>query len=136
MGSLWIWKAELLNIKISYNVDWIECWRKYVTTRWSNSSHRLCLHLYDYTELWKHVAWNNLYGYHIISFCHSHFDSSFCKTCIYGNFCLLFFSGKITSPKWKQFRGMHMNVKEKIRVNNLIWREWYMQCKYITKQHM
>ncbi|KAH3796031.1 hypothetical protein DPMN_149595 [Dreissena polymorpha] len=53
----------------------------------------------------------------------------------------LAYSGKITSPKWKQFRGMHMNIKDKIRVNNIIWREWHMQyvfgqrpkvCHFVT----
>ena len=43
--------------------------------------------------------------------------------------CLIFFSGKLTSPKWKQFRGMHLKVVDKIRLNNVIWREWVMQCK-------
>ncbi|KAL4223427.1 hypothetical protein ACF0H5_016898 [Mactra antiquata] len=46
----------------------------------------------------------------------------------------LAYSGKLTSPKWKQFRGMHMHVKEKIRVNNIIWREWHMQYIF-GKQH-
>ncbi|XP_060605253.1 carbohydrate-responsive element-binding protein-like isoform X2 [Ruditapes philippinarum] len=47
----------------------------------------------------------------------------------------LAYNGKLTSPKWKQFRGMHMNVKDKIRVNNIIWREWHMQYIFgrITK---
>ncbi|KAK3585378.1 hypothetical protein CHS0354_004658 [Potamilus streckersoni] len=42
--------------------------------------------------------------------------------------CLtLAYSGKLTSPKWKPFRGMHLTIKDKIRLNNIIWREWHMQ---------
>ncbi|XP_046339015.1 carbohydrate-responsive element-binding protein-like isoform X3 [Haliotis rufescens] len=42
--------------------------------------------------------------------------------------CLtLAYSGKITSPKWKPFRGMHLSIKDKIRLNNIIWREWHLQ---------
>ena len=44
---------------------------------------------------------------------------------------LFFYSGKLTSPKWKQFRGMHLKVVDKVRLNNVIWREWVMQCKYM-----
>ncbi|PVD33071.1 hypothetical protein C0Q70_08520 [Pomacea canaliculata] len=39
-------------------------------------------------------------------------------------------SGKITSPKWKPFRGMHLTVKDRVRLNNIIWREWHMQYIY------
>ncbi|KAK6192238.1 hypothetical protein SNE40_003743 [Patella caerulea] len=42
----------------------------------------------------------------------------------------LAYSGTITSPKWKAFRGMHVTVKDKIRLNNIIWREWHMQYIY------
>lgn len=42
----------------------------------------------------------------------------------------LAYSGKITSPKWNQFKGLVLMKKEKIRLNNLIWREYYMQCKF------
>ncbi|BFZ18664.1 hypothetical protein BsWGS_21703 [Bradybaena similaris] len=42
----------------------------------------------------------------------------------------LAYSGKITSPRWKQFRGMHLTQKQRIRLNNLIWREWHMQYIY------
>ncbi|RUS77323.1 hypothetical protein EGW08_014920, partial [Elysia chlorotica] len=36
----------------------------------------------------------------------------------------------ITSPRWKQFRGLHVSQKQRIRLNNLIWREWHMQYIY------
>ncbi|KAH9524217.1 hypothetical protein Btru_053814 [Bulinus truncatus] len=39
----------------------------------------------------------------------------------------LAYSGKITSPRWKQFRGLHVSQKQRIRLNNLIWREWHLQ---------
>ena len=37
-------------------------------------------------------------------------------------------SGKLKSPKWKNFKGIEVGRKDKIRLNNLIWREWHMQC--------
>lgn len=40
----------------------------------------------------------------------------------------LAFEGKITSPKWKAFKGLKLNIKDKIRLNNIIWRAWHIQC--------
>ncbi|KAI5720543.1 hypothetical protein M8J77_008368 [Diaphorina citri] len=37
---------------------------------------------------------------------------------------------KLTSPKWNRFKGIRLRWKDKIRLNNVIWRCWYMQCKY------
>jgi len=34
---------------------------------------------------------------------------------------------KLTSPKWNRFRGMKLRWKDKIRLNNVIWRCWHMQ---------
>lgn len=48
------------------------------------------------------------------------------------NHMTLAYSGKITSPKWKNFKGIKVKLKDKIRLNNLIWREWHMQ--YIKRQ--
>ncbi|XP_076452853.1 MLX-interacting protein-like isoform X2 [Babylonia areolata] len=45
----------------------------------------------------------------------------------------LAYSGKITSPKWKPFRGMHLSIKDKVRLNNIIWREWHMQYIFQMK---
>ncbi|XP_070205181.1 MLX-interacting protein-like isoform X2 [Littorina saxatilis] len=45
----------------------------------------------------------------------------------------LAYSGKITSPKWKPFRGMHLTVKDKVRLNNIIWREWHMQYIFMQR---
>jgi len=42
------------------------------------------------------------------------------------------FSGKLKTPKWKNFKGIKVGRKDKIRLNNLIWREWHMQCQYLT----
>ena len=40
----------------------------------------------------------------------------------------LAYSGKLTSPKWKSFKGLRLKLKDKIRLNNIIWRAWHMQC--------
>ncbi|KAL7991934.1 hypothetical protein Chor_016190 [Crotalus horridus] len=42
----------------------------------------------------------------------------------------LAYSGKIVSPKWKTFKGLKLLQRDKIRLNNAIWRAWYLQCKY------
>ncbi|KAM6242349.1 carbohydrate-responsive element-binding protein isoform 2-T2 [Porphyrio hochstetteri] len=51
------------------------------------------------------------------------------------------FSGKLVSPKWKNFKGLRLLCREKIRLNNAIWRAWYIQyverrknpvCGFIT----
>ncbi|KAI5697840.1 hypothetical protein M8J75_016178 [Diaphorina citri] len=34
---------------------------------------------------------------------------------------------KLTSPKWNRFKGIRLRWKDKIRLNNVIWRCWYMQ---------
>lgn len=34
---------------------------------------------------------------------------------------------KLTSPKWNPFKGIRLRLKEKIRLNNVIWRCWHMQ---------
>lgn len=40
-------------------------------------------------------------------------------------------SGKLKSPKWKNFKGIQVGRKDQIRLNNLIWREWHMQCNFV-----
>lgn len=40
----------------------------------------------------------------------------------------LYYSSKLTSPKWKSFKGLKLRLKCKIRLNNLIWRAWFLQC--------
>lgn len=44
--------------------------------------------------------------------------------------CVFCCSGKLVSPKWKNFKGLKLQWRDKIRLNNAIWRAWYMQCKY------
>ncbi|KFZ49499.1 MLX-interacting protein, partial [Podiceps cristatus] len=46
--------------------------------------------------------------------------------------CLFCFSGKLVSPKWKNFKGLKLQWRDKIRLNNAIWRAWYMQ--YLEKR--
>ncbi|MGH0165094.1 UNVERIFIED_CONTAM: hypothetical protein FKN15_058645 [Acipenser sinensis] len=49
--------------------------------------------------------------------------------------------GKLVSPKWKNFKGLKLLWRDKIRLNNAIWRAWYMQyverrdnpvCHFVT----
>ncbi|XP_039292494.1 MLX-interacting protein isoform X2 [Nilaparvata lugens] len=40
---------------------------------------------------------------------------------------------KLTSPKWNRFKGIKLRWKDKIRLNNVIWRCWHMQ--FITKKN-
>lgn len=54
-----------------------------------------------------------------------HFDSSLTK--LFESMRLAY-SGKITSPKWKTFKGLKLHIKDKIRLNNIIWRAWHIQC--------
>ncbi|XP_059920519.1 MLX-interacting protein isoform X4 [Gadus macrocephalus] len=42
------------------------------------------------------------------------------------------YSGKLVSPKWKNFKGLKLLWRDKIRLNNAIWRAWYMQ--YVEKR--
>ncbi|XP_053727349.1 MLX-interacting protein isoform X1 [Synchiropus splendidus] len=51
------------------------------------------------------------------------------------------YSGKLVSPKWKNFKGLKLLWRDKIRLNNAIWRAWYMQyverrenpvCHFVT----
>ncbi|KAI1301601.1 MLX-interacting protein [Halotydeus destructor] len=39
----------------------------------------------------------------------------------------LAYNGSLTSPKWKPFKGLRLTVRDKIRLNNIIWRCWHMQ---------
>lgn len=39
----------------------------------------------------------------------------------------LYYSSNLTSPKWKSFKGLKLRLKNKIRLNNLIWRTWFLQ---------
>ncbi|NWY30740.1 MLXIP protein, partial [Pheucticus melanocephalus] len=48
------------------------------------------------------------------------------------NCCLFCCSGRLVSPKWKNFKGLKLQWRDKIRLNNAIWRAWYMQ--YLEKR--
>lgn len=47
----------------------------------------------------------------------------------------LAYSGTLTSPKWKSFKGLKLTLRDKIRLNNIIWRAWHMQCKSPPLNH-
>ena len=38
----------------------------------------------------------------------------------------------VTTPRWKKFNGMNIRLKDRIRLNNAIWRCWYIECTYLT----
>lgn len=42
---------------------------------------------------------------------------------------LAYDDARLTSPRWKTFKGLKLNIKDKIRLNNIIWRAWHIQCK-------
>lgn len=44
----------------------------------------------------------------------------------------LAYSGKLVSPKWKSFKGLRLLWRDKIRLNNGIWRAWFIQ--YVEKR--
>ncbi|XP_064425140.1 carbohydrate-responsive element-binding protein [Latimeria chalumnae] len=44
----------------------------------------------------------------------------------------LVYSEKLVSPKWKTFKGLRLLWRDKIRLNNAIWRAWYIQ--YVEKR--
>ena len=44
------------------------------------------------------------------------------------------YRNKLTSPKWNKFYGVKFRQKDKIRLNNVIWRCWHMKfCKGQSK---
>ncbi|XP_066459396.1 MLX-interacting protein [Eleutherodactylus coqui] len=69
------------------------------------------------------------YSFGKTSTCHLSIDASLTKLLE----CMtLAYSGKLVSPKWKNFKGLKLQWRDKIRLNNAIWRAWYMQ--YIEKR--
>uniref|UniRef100_A0A3B4ABZ8 BHLH domain-containing protein n=1 Tax=Periophthalmus magnuspinnatus TaxID=409849 RepID=A0A3B4ABZ8_9GOBI len=54
--------------------------------------------------------------------------------------CMTLAYGKLVSPKWKNFKGLKLLWRDKIRLNNAIWRAWYIQvekrqnpvCHFVT----
>lgn len=59
-------------------------------------------------------------------------DSSLTK--LFQCMSLAYNDGKITSPKWKTFKGLKLHVKDRIRLNNIIWRAWHIQCNYSIRR--
>lgn len=57
--------------------------------------------------------------------------SHFPLTNVFGSKCFPSCSGKIVSPKWKSFKGLRLLWRDKIRLNNAIWRAWFIQCKHM-----
>ncbi|XP_068617040.1 MLX-interacting protein [Brachionichthys hirsutus] len=45
----------------------------------------------------------------------------------------LAYSGNLVSPKWKNFKGLKLLWRDKIRLNNAIWRAWYIH--YVEKRN-
>ncbi|XP_063965277.1 MLX-interacting protein-like isoform X2 [Lytechinus pictus] len=56
---------------------------------------------------------------------HLEIDSSFAK--LFECMSLAYHECVIVSPKWKTFKGLKLSWKDKIRLNNAIWREWHNQ---------
>ena len=46
------------------------------------------------------------------------------------------YAHKLSSPKWNRFLGLRLRWKDKIRLNNLIWRCWHMQYISHSKQQL
>ncbi|KAK0418180.1 hypothetical protein QR680_013417 [Steinernema hermaphroditum] len=45
------------------------------------------------------------------------------------NKCLKVAYNKMTTPKWKDFKGIRLPCSQRIRLNNVIWRAYYMEFK-------
>uniref|UniRef100_A0A5S6QG34 BHLH domain-containing protein n=1 Tax=Trichuris muris TaxID=70415 RepID=A0A5S6QG34_TRIMR len=45
------------------------------------------------------------------------------------NKCIQFVyqEGKLYTPKWKHFQGLNIAWKDRVRLNNVIWRAWFLQ---------
>ncbi|VDM50872.1 unnamed protein product [Toxocara canis] len=40
----------------------------------------------------------------------------------------------MTTPKWKDFKGLRLHWKQRIRLNNVIWRAYYMEFRKPDKK--
>ncbi|CAI4228034.1 unnamed protein product [Auanema sp. JU1783] len=43
------------------------------------------------------------------------------------NKCIKVAYNKMTTPKWKDFKGLRLHWKQRIRLNNVIWRAYYIE---------
>lgn len=48
------------------------------------------------------------------------------------NKCIKIAYLKLSTPKWKDFKGLKLQWKHRIRLNNVIWRAYYMFVFHIT----
>lgn len=49
------------------------------------------------------------------------------------NKCIKVAYNKMTTPKWKDFKGLRLHWKQRIRLNNVIWRAYYMEFRKPSK---
>ncbi|CAI5444755.1 unnamed protein product [Caenorhabditis angaria] len=45
------------------------------------------------------------------------------------NKCIQVAYNKMTTPKWKDFKGLRLHWKQRIRLNNVIWRAYYIEFR-------
>ncbi|PAV86954.1 hypothetical protein WR25_25622 [Diploscapter pachys] len=50
------------------------------------------------------------------------------------NKCIKHAYTKMTTPKWKDFKGLRLHWKQRIRLNNVIWRAYYMEFRRPNKR--
>ncbi|KAF1760794.1 hypothetical protein GCK72_009044 [Caenorhabditis remanei] len=45
------------------------------------------------------------------------------------NKCIKVAYNKMTTPKWKDFKGLRLHWKQRVRLNNVIWRAYYIEFR-------
>ncbi|MFH4980448.1 hypothetical protein AB6A40_007157 [Gnathostoma spinigerum] len=50
------------------------------------------------------------------------------------NKCIKVAYNKLTTPKWKDFKGLRLDWKQRIRLNNVIWRAYHMEFRKTCKK--
>nr|XP_009860089.1 transcription factor protein isoform X1 [Ciona intestinalis] len=80
-------------------------------------------HGYDFSNVNKETK--NIYQFGPSHSNHITIDSSLSR--LFKCMSLAYRGGKVVSPKWKNFKGLKLTVKDKIRLNNAIWRTWHIQ---------
>ncbi|KAI5625286.1 MLX-interacting protein [Silurus asotus] len=80
---------------------------------------------YDFDTVNKQTC--QTYHFGKASACHLSIDASLTKL-----FECMTLAGRLVSPKWKNFKGLKLLWRDKIRLNNAIWRAWYIQ--YVEKR--
>ncbi|CAF3423472.1 unnamed protein product [Rotaria sp. Silwood1] len=58
---------------------------------------------------------------------HTEFNGRFISLVSLLQFINTVYRSNLTSPKWKNFRGSRIECRDKIRLNNVIWRTWHQQ---------